>query len=137
MNSALRKGVLCISLLLSACHGTSPTVDGKTHVFTLKQKCPALLQMKVGQSLMFHAPENPSTGYQWQITKPLSNFNVEQSEQKPKTEQPDMVGQPTEKIFQFYATQAGEEEISLSYIRPWETTAPPVERWVCRVRISS
>ncbi|MBF7685468.1 protease inhibitor I42 family protein [Acinetobacter sp. B10A] len=135
MNSALSIGVLCMALTLVGCHGTSPTVDGKTHVFTLKQKCPVLLQMKVGQSLMFHAPENVSTGYQWQIAQQLHHFSVEQSEQKTK-EQPMMVGQPTEKIFQFSALQAGEEEISLHYVRPWEVTAP-AERWICRVRISS
>ncbi|SDB99124.1 protease inhibitor I42 family protein [Acinetobacter boissieri] len=137
MISALRMGVVCVALAVVACHGTSPTVDGKTHVFTLKQKCPALLQMKVGQSLMFHAPENISTGYKWQIVQPLRYFSVDQSEQKTKSEQPEMLGQPTEKIFQFSALQAGEEEISLRYVRPWEANDPNAERWACRIRISS
>lgn len=137
MNSALGIGVVCISFVLTACHGTNPAIDLITHVFTLKQKCPTLLEMKVGQRLMFHAPENMSTGYQWEVVQPLHYFSVDQSEQKTKSDQPKMLGQPTEKIFQFSALQAGEEEISLSYVRPWERKDPTVEHWVCRVRILS
>lgn len=137
MNSALVIGALLATLTLTACHGTSPTVDGKTHVFTLKQKCPNLLQMKVGQSLMFHAPENSSTGYQWQITPALQHFTVEQSEQKLKQEQYKTLGQPTEKIFQFNAIEPGEELIALRYVRLWQSDKKPADQWFCRVRISS
>ena len=128
-------GMLVLLLGLSACHNSSPTVDGKTHVFTLKQKCPALLEMKVGQSLMFHAPENVSTGYEWQINQPLALFSIEQSKQSPKNDK-QIVGQETEKIYQFNAQTAGEEEIELVYVRPWEKGAPPAEQWFCRVRVS-
>lgn len=117
------------------CHSNSPTVDGKTHVFTLKQKCPNLLDMKVGQSLMFHAPENVSTGYEWQIVKPLTIFSVEQSQQSPKNDKR-IVGQETEKIYQFNAQSPGEEELELIYIRPWEKNSKPSEHWYCRIRVS-
>ncbi|MCF8999556.1 protease inhibitor I42 family protein [Acinetobacter nectaris] len=137
MKYALCISALCMGLLLVGCYSSSPTVDGKTHVFTLKQKCPALLEMKVGQSLMFHAPENPSTGYQWQLVEPLKLFSVDEEEQKPKQEEDKpLVGQTAEKIYQFDAEQQGEEEIRLVYVRPWEKTAAPAESWQCRVRIS-
>lgn len=137
MKYALCMGTLCTALALVGCYSSSPTIDGKTHVFTLKQKCPALLDMKVGQSLMFHAPENLSTGYQWQIVSPLNLFSVDQEEQKPKQDESNpVVGKSAEKIYQFDAVKAGEEEIRLVYIRPWDQSSPPVETWHCRVRIS-
>lgn len=135
MKSVFGMVVFMLTIGLSGCYNSSPTADGKTHVFTLKQKCPALLDMQVGQSLMFHAPENVSTGYEWQIVKPLTLFSVDQSKQSPKNDK-QIVGQETEKIYQFYAQSAGEEEISLAYVRPWEKTAPPAVQWSCRIRVS-
>lgn len=135
MKHVFSMGVLLLMVSTFGCHSSSPTVDGKTHVFTLKQKCPTLLDMKVGQSLMFHAPENVSTGYEWQLSEPLHLFSVDESDQAPRNDE-QIVGQETEKIYEFKAQQPGEEEIEVKYIRPGEATAPPAEHWYCRVRIS-
>lgn len=71
--------LLVCSLGLVACQSSSPTVEGKTHEYTLKQKCPTLMDMKVGEVLVFNAPENPSTGYQWQLLQPLKIFKTEET----------------------------------------------------------
>lgn len=61
-------GVSLVSaLLLGGCTSMSSTVDGKTHVFTEQQSCPALLEMDRGQTLEVVLNENPSTGYVWSI----------------------------------------------------------------------
>ena len=37
------------------------------------------MNMKVGEVLLFSVPENPSTGYQWQLLQPLKIFKTEET----------------------------------------------------------
>lgn len=139
MKLIFRIGVLIGALTLMNCYSGNQSIDGKTHVFTLKQKCPVLFKMKVGQSLMFHAPENVSTGYTWSVAKPLQLFQVDQYEQKAKhhanADHP-MLGQNAEKIYQFEAIKEGEEAIELIHARAWEKDMKPTDSWLCRIKVS-
>lgn len=130
--------IAVLTLGISACQSSSPTVDGQTHEYTLKQKCPALLELDRGESIVLNLPENPSTGYQWQLMKPVNLFKVE--EVYVETEAKDHhVGVAGVKTFTFTAEQAGQDEINLVYVRPWELkdqSILPEEQWLCRVRVS-
>ena len=130
---------LCFSAVLGfslvGCSSVSPTVDGKTHVYSLKQQCPTLLEMNVGQTLELTLPENPTTGYIWQVAKPQNILKVEEIyQQDPLKGQQAMVGVGGEKLFRFTALQPGEEWIHVKHSRPWEQN--PVDEWRCRVRVS-
>lgn len=130
--------VILAGFSLSACQSSGPTVDGMTHEYTLKHKCPALLELDRGESIVLSLPENPSTGYQWKLKKPTTLFKVEEIYAAEKV-QDAKVGMPGIKTFTFTAEQAGHDEIHLVYVRPWEIKDPtlkPTEQWLCRVRIS-
>lgn len=108
------KGLACFTLLvcslgLVACQSPNPSV-GKTHEYTLKQKCPTLMDMKVGEVLLFNAPENPSTGYQWQLLQPLKIFKTEETYLQNDSEE-GAVGVGGTKTFRFTAEKPGH--------RPW------------------
>lgn len=123
-------------LWLAGCSSMSPTVDGKTHVYSLKQQCLNLLEMNVGQTLMFTVPENPSTGYIWQVVKPLQIFKVDEIYQQDQVKsQKPILGAGGEKLFRFTALKPGEELIRVKHARSWEKNA--LEEWSCRVRVSS
>lgn len=117
------------------CSSMSPTVDGKTHVYSLKQQCPSLLEMNVGQTLELTVPENPTTGYIWQVAQPQNILKVEEiyRQDQVKSQQP-MVGVGGQKLFRFTALQPGEEWIHVKHSRSWEQN--PVDEWRCRVRVS-
>lgn len=132
----LAAGLTAILCLLGAgCSSMSPTVDGKTHVYSLKQQCPTLLEMSVGQTLELTLPENPTTGYIWQVAEPQHILKVEEiyRQDQTKSQQP-MAGMGGQKQFIFTALQPGEEWIHVKHGRSWEQN--PVDEWRCRVRIS-
>lgn len=130
----LLSGVMT-ALALTGCQSSTPQGEGQMHHYTLTQKCPSLMVMKVGETLVFNAPENPSTGFQWQLLQPLKLFKVEQSYLASEAEEgiPEAGG---EKSFRFRAEKPGQELIELVHIRSWETTKQPEQQWQCRVRIS-
>lgn len=128
-------GSLCMILGLAACQSSTPNRIEKVHHYTEKQKCPTLLVMKVGEVLQFTAPENPSTGYVWQLVQPLKLFKTEETFLQPETDKP-VVGMGGEKSFSFRAEKPGQELIELVHVRPWESNKEPSEQWLCRVRIS-
>lgn len=128
----------CLTLGLTACQSTGSTVDGKTHQYTLTQKCPALLEIDQGEVIMVTLPENPSTGYQWQLAKPITLLKTEETYLAGEAKA-GMVGVPGKKIFKFTAEKLGQDEIHLVHVRPWEakdSSMQGVEQWQCRVRIS-
>lgn len=124
-----------LALGLSACQSSSTNVPEKTHHYTLKQKCPTLLVMDVGETLQFNVPENPTTGYQWQLLQPLKLFKAEETYQQQEAQQ-GMVGVGGEKTFRFVALKPGQELIELVQIRSWETNKQPEQQWQCRIRIN-
>ena len=130
-----RLGIITGAALLGACQSSVPNVHGQ-HEYSLEQTCPTLLNLKVGEVLVFRAPENPSTGYQWQLLQPLKLFKAQQGYSS-TAKQKSVVGAGGEKTFYFKADQPGEELIQLAYIRAWEHQAPqPGQLWQCRVRVS-
>ena len=122
------------ALALTGCQSSTPQAEGQMHHYSLAQKCPSLMVMKVGETLVFNAPENPSTGFQWQLLQPLKLFKVEQSYLASEVEE-GMLGAGGEKSFRFRAEKPGQELIELVHVRAWETTQQPEQQWQCRVRI--
>ena len=126
-----------LGFLFVGCSGMSSTVDGKTHIFTQKQKCPALLEMSVNHTLELTLNENPTTGYGWSLVQPLQLFKVEETyiSNAKKNNDAAVVGKGGSKVFKFTALQPGEELIDIKHARAWENDAS-IDEWTCRVRIS-
>ncbi|OTG81502.1 hypothetical protein B9T33_06840 [Acinetobacter sp. ANC 5054] len=129
---------MAFGLTLAGCTSISSTVDGKTHVFTEQQNCPALLEMDRGQTLELLLNENPSTGFMWSLVAQPKLFKVEEiyqsDQQKIENDQAPMVDVGGKKVYRFTAIQAGEELLHLKHARTWEQA--PIDEWTCRVRIS-
>lgn len=128
--------IVIVSLsIMSACQSPSTVVKHETHHYNLTQKCPTLLDMKLGETLSLTVPENPTTGYQWKLAQPLKLLSHQESYQQFEAEE-GMVGVGGEKTFQFKAEKLGEELIELIHIRSWESSKQPEQQWQCRVRIA-
>ena len=128
---------LSLGLALVGCTGMSSTVDGKTHVFSQQQKCPALLEMDVNHTLELTLNENPSTGFGWSLEKPTKLFTVEETylSDKNTASESTIVGKGGSKVFKFTAIKPGEELIAVKHARPWENGVS-IEEWKCRIRVS-
>ncbi|MFH1327616.1 MAG: protease inhibitor I42 family protein [Candidatus Bathyarchaeota archaeon] len=85
------------------------------------------VEVEVGQQFNITLESNPTTGYQWQLAEPLdeSILNLIGSEyQAPEN---GLIGAGGEEIWTFEAVDQGTTEISMEYVRPWETDVAPIK----------
>lgn len=129
--------LVTVGASLMACQGPVSKIQAQVHHYTPKQTCPTLKDLKVGEVLVFTAPENPSTGYQWQLLQPLKLFKIEESYLAEESDDPvPVVGMGGEKSFRFTAVKPGQALIELAYVRPWESNKQSEIQWHCRIRVS-
>ena len=81
-------------------------------------------------------PSNPTTGYQWQLMKPLAERTVKLVSHVYLAPQTVLVGAGGQEIWIFRTTGPGETEIALGYIRSWEKGVPPVNSRTIRLKIT-
>jgi len=84
------------------------------------------IKVKVQQEFLLKLDANRTTGYQWQLAKPLDKDVVTLVNTDywiPKT--PGMVGQGGKSVWRFKAIGKGKALIHLKYVRPWEKKAKP------------
>jgi len=83
-----------------------------------------VIRVKTGNNFKIELKSNPTTGYQWQLAKPLNKKIVDLVSSDyipPKT---NLVGAGNKEIWVFKAVKKGKTEILLKYARPWESVQP-------------
>jgi inhibitor of cysteine peptidase len=84
------------------------------------------ITVTAGQTFNVTLASNPTTGYSWALAKPLDPkllTLVTNIYQRPETR---LVGAGGNEVWTFKAAGEGRTDISLKYVRPWETNVPPV-----------
>jgi inhibitor of cysteine peptidase len=86
-------------------------------------------QLNVGAILTLNLESNPTTGYSWQLAKPLDNRLVKLLGHRycPQKAAPGVVGSGGIEIWRFKALRAGQTQINLKYCRPWEKGIAPAK----------
>jgi inhibitor of cysteine peptidase len=88
---------------------------------------PNSLEAKVGQEFTITLESNATTGYQWQLAKPLDESMVKLVGSEYKAPQDGRVGQGGEEIWTFKAMGTGKTEVAMKYVRSWEKDVQPAE----------
>jgi len=93
------------------------------------------VRVSSGETFKLILDANPTTGYKWQLAKPLDEYYVrlKNSDYKPPDKQ--YVGAPGKEIWTFKARVKGKTKILFQYIRPWEKNAPPARTRTFKVII--
>ena len=86
-----------------------------------------VIETKVGKSFTITLDSNPTTGYQWQISKQLDSGQLELIDSKYASSKIDLVGAPGKEEWSFKAVRAGKVIISFNYVRPWENDQLPAQ----------
>ncbi len=133
--------LMTAAVLLQACASTAPATtnevvvvqtgatnaDGTVVDEYLNPGVP--IRVDAGQKISIRIMANPTTGYGWQLSKPLDETVVtlvtNAYVQKPNKRQ--MVGVGGHEIWTFQAVGQGQAEIFLKYVRPWEKAKPPID----------
>jgi len=98
------------------------------------------IEVEAGLEFAIVLESNPTTGYSWQLAEPLDEDIVELvssefEEKKPEGTEETPLGAPGEEVWTFEAIGEGSTEISLEYVRPWETDAAPEETKTFEVEV--
>lgn len=82
-----------------------------------------------GHHFTITIPANPTTGYQWQLARPLNNKMIQFIRSEYIADNTGAVGSGGKEIWTFRALQAGRSAIALKYARTWEKEAAPEVRY--------
>jgi len=124
----IASGLLCI-LFLNSCIQTG-------EIMLTENDNGQQVELSQGQELIISLESNPSTGYGWQVAeidetilKPVGEPDYFPAGQ---TGQP-VVGAGGKEVLRFSAEAPGTTELSLVYVRPWETGGEPAKTFSVEV----
>ena len=92
--------------------------------------------LKSGCRFSIRLQSNPTTGYGWQLARPLDEkivVLVTNDYIRPDTT---LVGAGGHEVWAFKAVGRGQADITLTYVRPWETNQPPAETSVLKIVVN-
>lgn len=95
-----------------------------SYCFAEKSKQPKVIEVQAGQNFMIIMKVNATTGYQWQFAEPLDESIVQLINSKYLADKTKLVGAGGKQVWIFKALKAGQTNISLKYVRPWEKNTP-------------
>lgn len=94
------------------------------------------IQMTVRKSFVVTLESNKTTGYEWQLAKPLDRNTLKFVSSKYVAGDSNLIGAGGKEEWTFMALKPGKTTISLKYVRPWEKDAPPAKKVTFVVVIS-
>ncbi len=111
----------CTALATAAVVSLSEKDDGKT------------ISARIGDTFLLKLPENPSTGYTWQISV-TPGLIVTGEGFYPSVLR--RIGAPGTREWQIRVTGPGDQTISAVYMRPWESTVNSAREFTLFITIS-
>lgn len=96
------------------------------------EKTDATIEATAGKEFTISLDSNRSTGFSWQLAKPLDGTLVksvkndyQQAPQAPGS--PPIVGAPGKEVWTFKAVKSGKTTIEFKYVRVWEKDKAPAK----------
>lgn len=93
------------------------------------------IQVKAGAIIELSLEETPGTGYRWEFDRlDEQHFELLKTESRSLVEE-GRVGGPALRTWRLKAKKAGESQLSLDYLRPWEGKGKAVKHFLVKIRI--
>jgi inhibitor of cysteine peptidase len=86
-----------------------------------------IIEATAGRSFTITLDSNPSTGYQWEISKQPDRSMLELVDTKYIPSEIEIPGAPGKEEWTFKTIKTGKAIISFDYVRPWEKDELPVQ----------
>ncbi len=87
-----------------------------------------IIKVQVEQEFTITLEANATTGYQWQLAKPLDEAMFQLVSSEYIADKTNRVGSGGKQVWIFKALKPGEAGIYFKYVRPWEKDVPPVKK---------
>src|SRR5271168_2418306 len=86
------------------------------------------IRVLAGKQFSITLNANHTTGYSWQLAKPLDPATLKQISDDYHAATSDAVGAPGEEVWTFESVAAGTVELNFEYVRPFEKDAKPAKK---------
>jgi len=94
-----------------------------------------MIDTQAGRNFTIILPANPTTGYQWQLARPLNDKMIKLISSEYIADDTGLVGSGGKQVWKFSALKAGRAAIALKYVRPSEkNTTPEVKYFIVSVK---
>lgn len=104
-------------------------------VFLMSEKGETCIQVHAGEEFALKFLTSPGTGYSWEFAVKPDGSLLEFIEARAEETEKPRLGGSEFAVWTFRALAAGEADISLKYVRPWEKDADPARKHVFKVHI--
>ncbi len=104
-------------------------------VFTMSEKDESCIRVESGKSFAIRFLSSPGTGYRWEFAAEPDKKILEFIGEKIEEPASRRLGGSESVVWTFRALSAGDTQISLKYVRPWEKQLPPARTYVFDVRV--
>ena len=94
-----------------------------------------VMNARAGENFTISLESNPTTGYSWQLAKPLDEKIVQLVGSEYVPSKTDLVGAGGEEKWTFLAVKKGSTRVALEYVRSWEEDDPAVEEKTFLIRV--
>jgi len=85
------------------------------------------IEISAGEDITITLPANPTTGYTWQLAKPLDKTILGESSSSYVPDRTQQVGSGGREIWTIKTLKPGRTKAIFNYLRPWEKETPPVK----------
>ena len=110
--------VIILVLLSLSSYAFAETHDAMTNT----------IKATVGKEFVITLDANATTGYEWQLAKPIDDNLIKLVSSEYIPNKTGLVGSGGKSIWTFKAVHVGKTRISFKYIRPWEKNTPPTKQ---------
>jgi inhibitor of cysteine peptidase len=119
------KKIKKISLLLTVMFGLFVFTCLVSFCFAEELKEAKVIETQVGKNFKIKLDANASTGYEWQLAKPLDENMLQLISSVYFPDNSKLPGAAGKQEFIFKALKVGKTTIYFEYLRPWEKNKPP------------
>jgi len=113
---------VCLLFALPLCSEEPPKTEvPMIKVYTQPDKP---IGIAVGQQFVIKLVSNPTTGYGWQLAKPLDTTVLQCVTNAYVGSDSKLCGAGGHEVWTFKAVGQGKADISMKYVRPWEKDVP-------------
>ena len=93
--------------------------------FAEEPKEAKVIESQVGNNFTIKLEANATTGYEWQLAKPLDEDIVQLISSEYLPDNSKLLGAGGKQVWIFKALKSGKATIYFKYVRPWEKKTPP------------
>jgi len=83
------------------------------------------IEVRVGENAVITLEANHTTGYSWQLARQVDKDMLEFVNTKYVASNTGLIGSGGKEVWTFKTLKAGQTEVFLKYVQPWEKDKPP------------